>query len=290
MKTSGVLVPLIALVLAACGGSEGRVFNAADLPDPGPIHVHALGVDPADGAMLIATHTGLWRLAPNEASAVRVADRYQDTMGFTVAGPGHYFGSGHPDLREARELDLPPHLGFLESRDGGKTWESRALLGEADFHVLRFAGQLVYGYDSSNDRLLMSADRGATWEERVRPGGLAELLLDLVVDPSDTEQVVAASEQGLYASNDSGRSWHQLGRPSGLLAWPARELLYLVDLRGQVSVSGDVGRSWRGVGQVDGAPAALLATEPDELFVALHDGTIMHSGDGGNVWAVRFRP
>jgi hypothetical protein len=30
--------------------------------DPGPVHVHGLGVNPADGALFIATHTGLYRV------------------------------------------------------------------------------------------------------------------------------------------------------------------------------------------------------------------------------------
>jgi hypothetical protein len=52
-------------------------------------------------------------------------------MGFTVLGSGRFLGSGHPDLREAREKGLPPLLGLIESQDGGRSWVPISLLGEA---------------------------------------------------------------------------------------------------------------------------------------------------------------
>jgi hypothetical protein len=129
------------------------------------VHVHGLGVNPADNALFIATHTGLYRVDEGERKAERVADRFQDTMGFTIVGPNRFLGSGHPDVQEAQQRNLPPRLGLIESTDEGRSWESISLVGEADFHVLRFAGERVYGYDASNDRLLVSGDRGRSWEE-----------------------------------------------------------------------------------------------------------------------------
>ena len=103
----------------------------------GPVHVHGLGINPADGALFIATHTGLWRSGLGESKSVRVGDNNQDTMGFTVIGRDRFLGSGHPDFR----TDLPPLLGLIESNDGGRSWEPISLLGQADFHVLRSAGE-----------------------------------------------------------------------------------------------------------------------------------------------------
>jgi hypothetical protein len=148
----------------------GKTFSGVPAADPGPVHVHGLGVNPADGALFIATHTGLYRVDEAEQKAMRVGKRFQDTMGFTIVGPNRFLGSGHPDLNEAREKNLPSLLGLIESTDSGESWEPISLLGEADFHVLRFAGERVYGYDSSNDRLLVSGDRGRSWEELEKPG------------------------------------------------------------------------------------------------------------------------
>ena len=262
--------------------SSDGTFSGVPAVDPGPVHVHGLGINPADGALYVATHTGLYRIEQGEQKSERVADRYQDTMGFTVVGPNRFLGSGHPDLRD----DLPPLLGLIESTDSGESWQPISLLGEADFHVLRFAGERVYGYDASNDRLLVSADRGRTWNELERPGPM----LDLAVDPSDERRIVATTEQGLSESGDGGQSWSRVGEAVGLLAWPVRERLSLVAGGGQVFASRNGGRRLEHRGEIGGQPAALLAQAPNELYAALHDGTIKRSIDGGTSWAVRSTP
>lgn len=283
---AGVLVA-VALLWSSSTDSGERTFTGVPAADPGPIHVHGLGIDPSDGALFIATHTGLFRVGADERQAVRVEDRFQDTMGFSIVGPNRFLGSGHPD---AREQALPPLLGLIESTDAGQTWQSISLSGEADFHVLRSAGARVYGYDASNDRLLASADRGRRWTELDKPGPI----VDLAPDPSDRRRLVAtaagALDQGMYESRDAGKSWERLNSAIGLLAWPASNRLYLVDDRGRVLTSTDGGRTLRERGEIGGQPAALLGQEADELYVALHDGTIKRSSDGGASWTVRSRP
>ncbi|MFN2470983.1 MAG: F510_1955 family glycosylhydrolase [Gaiellaceae bacterium] len=273
------------LLLWQSGDGDGT-FAGVPAADPGPVHVHGLGVNPADGSLFIATHTGMYRVEEGERTAEWVGERYQDTMGFTIVGPNRFLGSGHPDLNEAREKNLPSLLGLVESTDSGESWEPISLLGEADFHVLRFAGERVYGYDASNDRLLVSADRGRTWTELERPGPL----IDLAVDPHDSRRIVATTEEGLFESRDGGGSWSRVGEAVGLLAWPTRERLYLVAGGGQVFTSNDRGRRLRHLGEIGGQPAALLAQAADELYVALHDGTIKRSTDGGANWVVRSTP
>jgi hypothetical protein len=284
LVVGGLVVGVAAFTLAR--NNDGGGSAADDVAEAGPVHVHGLGINPADGSLLIATHTGAYRVAPNEREAERIGDSRQDTMGFTVAGPNYFLGSGHPDASEAAEKDLPPHLGLIESRDAGRTWRTVSLLGEADFHVLRFAGQRVYGYDASNDRLLVSGDRGRTWRQINRPAPV----LDLAVDPMDSKHTVAAGEGGLYESIDEGRSWKRLAPRIGRLAWPSAERLYLVDGDGEVHRSADRGKRWTSVGNIGGEPAALLAQAEEELYVALHDGTIKQSRNGGRTWAVRSTP
>ena len=249
------------------------------------MHVHGLGVNPADGALFIATHTGLYRTPEGRTTPERVGDSYQDTMGFTVAGPDYFLGSGHPDVK-ALQAGTPPLLGLIESRDGGGSWKPISLLGEADFHVLRFLGDRVYAYDASNRRLLVSDDGGKSWRERKPPGEL----LDLAADPVRPGHLLAATARELFESADDGRSWIRTGLAPGLLAWPAEHTLYLVDAAGAAYVSADAGRSWTPRGRIGGEPAALDAAGERELYVALHDGTVKVSKDGGTAWAVRSTP
>jgi Sortilin, neurotensin receptor 3, len=284
----GVVGLVAAGVLLWRSGGDDGMFSGVPAADPGPVHVHGLGVNPADDALFIATHTGLFRVAKGERRAERVGDRYQDTMGFTIVGPDRFLGSGHPEINEAREQNLPSLLGLIESTDEGESWQPISLSGEADFHVLRFAGERVYGYDASNDRLLVSADRGRTWNELEKPGPL----VDLAVDPDSERRIVVASagglEEGLFESRDGGESWERVGDAVGLLAWPGQ--LYLIAGGGQVFASREGGRRLEHQGEIGGQPAALVAEGPRELYVALHDGTIKRSTDGGATWAVRSTP
>ena len=278
------LLALIAVLAAGCGGAHDAVeSSASDLPaaDPGPVHVHGLGVDARDGSLDLAAHTGLYVIRNGERVARRVGDSHQDTMGFAVAADGRFVGSGHPDPRS----DLPPHLGLIESTDGGRTWRSISLLGEADFHVLRLAGRTLYGFDASHGRLLASEDGGRTWDERSPP----EPLVDLVPHPRQPQHLVAAGS-ALHRSRDGGRSWEPLGGEPGLLAWPTPDRLLHVSGGGRVRASSDGGKRWRRLGAVGGTPAAFLAVDADELYVALHDGTVVVSANGGRSWSVRSRP
>lgn len=284
---------LAALALLA-GCSDDQAPPAAERPvadnpvvaDPGPVHVHGLGVNPGDGALFLATHTGLFRLPEGEnEKAERVAGRYQDTMAFTIVGPDRFLGSGHPDGRE----DLPPYLGLIESRNAGASWRPLSLLGEVDFHLLETAGKTVYGFGSNFERreptFLASDDRGRTWAQRAAP----EPLLALAIDPLDSRRIVASGDS-VNVSGDGGRTWRTVGAKPGLLAWPSPKRLYSVDERGVVAVSATGGRSWQATGSLGGAPAAFESAGRQRLLAALHDGTVKQSRDGGVTWRVRFRP
>jgi hypothetical protein len=247
--------------------------------------VHGLGINEADGALFVATHTGLFRAAPGERRATRVADRFQDTMGFTVVGPNRFLGSGHPDGRDR----LPPFLGLIRTTDAGRTWKPVSLLGERDFHALEASGDRIYGYGSDYESreadLLVSDDEGRTWEQRAVP----EPLFSLAIDPQDPDRVLAAGEEGLYRSTDAARGWRPVADQVGFLAWPQPDAAYLVSLDGSVSRTTDAGFTWQPVGDVGGQPAAF-ENAGDDLYVALHDGTVKRSSDGGQSWTVRSRP
>ena len=141
----------------------------------------------------------------------RVADGWQDTMAFTVVGPGHFIASGHPDLRE----DLPPQLGLIESTDAAETWRSLPLQWRADFHALDVSSDLIYGYDSANGALLKTLD-GRGWQVIDR-GPLA----DIAADPSDSSRLLATTLQGQLLAYDvpPGTSRRVEGAPP----------LYLID-------------------------------------------------------------
>ena len=277
-------VLLIAVAMTACGGDAPSTFRPPEegAPQDGPEHIHGLGVNPADKSLMIATHSGLFRVAPESDTAARVGDRRQDTMGFTIVGPDRFLGSGHPDLRD----DLPPLLGLIRSDDAGRSWKPVSLLGEADFHVLRSAGMRVYGVNSADGELLVSDNGGRRWAKRTP----VTALLDVAAAPDDPDHVVASGDGGLLVSRNAGESWRALGqRRAGLLTWIRPDALYLADGRGRVHRSADGGESWRKFGDTGGQPAAF-ASSGSELYVALHTNEVKLSSDGGRTWRVRLAP
>lgn len=243
-------------------------------------HIHGLGVNPADGSLYIATHGGLFRAAKGSNQAPRVGSSDRDLMGFSVVGRDRFVASGHP----GSEPGLPPNIGLTESRDGGKTWEPVSLTGEADFHVLRASGSRVYGYDGVNDRLMVSTSTGREWTQRQVPSPV----LDLAIDPSDGDRVIATTESGLMQSRDAARSWQKLSDQVALLAWPARDRLVMLDGAGRVSVSADGGRTAKVRGGVRGQAVGLMA-DRDAVYVALSDGSVLESTDDGASFTVRAK-
>ncbi len=282
-RRPALLAVTAALVVAAVVG--GIVVIGNDETDPatasgapfGMAHVHGLGIDPQDGALLAGTHYGAFRVA-GDGSVAQVGPT-QDFMGFTVAGADRYLASGHPGADQA---DAPPNLGLIESVDGGESWSSLSLLGEADFHTLEARHDRVYGH--AGGRLMVSQDN-TTWDERA-----SIALADLAISPDDPDTVLATTEQGLSVSTDGGETFSSV--PAApvmvLVTWTEEGAIVGVDPQGAVHVSGDGGTSWERRGTAAGQPAALAAAA-EAVYVATADGRIVESADGGRTFDVRYQ-
>lgn len=171
---------------------------------------------------------------PAAEGEVQQVGPQQDFMGYTVVGPDHYLASGHPGAGQ----DQPGNLGLIESTDGGTTWQSASLSGEADFHALEARHGRVYGY--SGGQLMVSPDT-KTWDVR---GSLP--LADFAVSPDDPDTLLATTEQGLAVSTDGGGTWQERGsaggQPAALTA--DGEDVYVATRDGRIVESGDGGRSF----------------------------------------------
>lgn len=268
------------VVLAACGQGADTAAPAektAQRGGPGLSHVHGLGINPADGDLYVASHNGVFRL-PAGGEPEQVAGRDQDTMGFTIVGPDHFLGSGHPG---PEETDRPAHLGLIESTDAAQTWRSLSLAGEADFHALEAAHGKVYGYDSQTRRLMVSEDK-ASWDNRARL-----TLADFAVSPEGPDVLLATTRQGPVRSPDGGRSFTPIpGTPLlALLDWPARDRLVGIAPDGTLHTSTDGGTTWTRQGRVPGQPAAISTHGENDVYVATDTG-IYRSTDNGDTFSI----
>lgn len=263
------------LLLGACGGAAetaaatpaaaGQGEGARGLPST---HVHDVGRDTGDGALLLATHDGLYRYT--SAGAVRVGPQI-DLMGFTVVGPNHYYASGHPNA----VMDLPQPLGLVESRDGGRTWTVLSRGGESDFHALTKAGDTVVAFDGQ----LRRTTNGQQWVT----GAIPAVPRVLASSPAG-KQVLATTETGLLSSNDSGATWAAVsGAPLlHLVAWADEQTAVGVTPDGTVALSHDGARTWRTKGRISSAPQALSAnvSAAGLEMVVVTDRDVLSSRDG----------
>lgn len=234
-------------------------------------HLHGIGVDPGDGRVLLGTHAGL--MAVGAEGVERVGDATTDLMGFAVAGPQHYYASGHPGPGE----DLPNPVGLIETTDGGLTWTSLSLAGRSDFHALTAGAGRVYGYDG----MLRSSSDGVDWQD----GALDVAPASLAVHPDQPGTVVATTQDGPVRSQDGGATFAALaGAPLlVLVAWASPDALWGVTPDGEVLVSADSGDGWEPRGQVGGPPEAFSAAADGTVLVATA-AHVLRSEDGGRTF------
>ncbi|HEX8102084.1 MAG TPA: hypothetical protein VF533_05710 [Solirubrobacteraceae bacterium] len=294
------LVALLALGLAGCGtagagGAAGggkrsdRLVNFKQKPP----YVNALDIDPADGQFLLTTNRGFFRIDPKSKKVTQVkgtisAQGKTTTVGtfleLVVSGPKTYIGSGHPDQKGT----LPSFLGFIRTDDAGKTWQILSRLGDADLHKIIPAGDKLYAFDAVLGAMLISSDGGRTFTERFTPRGL---VIDFVLDPDDPTYMLAATEDQLYRSEDEARKWRPLASGQGIrLTWPEHDMVLRADKDGTIQRSTDRGQTFKTIARVDGEPYKFKTIDAQHHYLALSDGTILETRDGGVKWTTAFKP
>ncbi|MFD4586030.1 F510_1955 family glycosylhydrolase [Streptomyces sp. NPDC058423] len=281
---ASAVVLALGLTLTACfSGGNPEAGNGSDIAAAEPSaslhgHVHGLGIDPADNQLYVATHEGVFTLG-KAGAAQRVGTSTDDFMGFTVAKARTFLASGHP----APGTGGPANRGLIESTDSGRTWKTRSLAGEVDFHALDYAHGSIYGYDSTNALLRVSKD-GADWDDRA---GLQAL--DIAVSPDDPDTVLATTVDGVAQSTDGGKTFTPGKQPTmAFLSWPRSGALYGIDDAGRLNRSSDDGATWQQAGTVPGGQAQALTAVDDRHILAATQSGVYESRDGGRMFTKRF--
>ncbi|NKY38026.1 exo-alpha-sialidase [Cellulomonas septica] len=252
--------------------SDGHAHSHDDVSSGSPLpgeHVHGVAIDPGDGRVYLATHEGLFL---RDGSGWTSVGPVIDLMGFTAAGPGHFYASGHPGAG----VDLPNPVGLIESTDAGETWQPLSRQGVSDFHAMTASQEGVVAFDGSR---LESTGDGTTW----RPLPVPVPPFAMGVSP-DGATLVVTSESGPVRSTDGGAQWEKIADVPLLqvVAWADDDTVVGVTPDGVVAVSEDRGATWEQKAEVEGPPQALAAVRASDgslRVVVITQGGALESRD-----------
>jgi photosystem II stability/assembly factor-like uncharacterized protein len=151
----------------------------------------------------------------------------------------------------SRDIFIVSGDSLVRSQDRGKTWVP---LHNAD-QLTDIAAAAAEGtlYAIFDRRTLKSTDHGATW---VDLGLFPSKYARLGIDPRQADRVIAATNDGVYVSNDGARTWRS--------AWSKKSITYGRDFSASVVFDTD---------------------HPERIYATLGaDVGLLVSGDGGATW------
>ena len=272
---------IIGILLVTAGGGRTSV----SFPD-----IHGMSFT-GDGEQLrVATHTGI--VAYQDGRWSKPDLPLNDYMGYSGTEDG-FFSSGHPGV--GSELINP--IGLVRSQDHGANLTTINFLGETDFHVMgaSYYGEAVYVLNPSPNSLLStglhySLDGGETWEDS-GARGLATAPLQIAVHPSEVGIVAAATQGGVFLSNDFGGAFTRIGQAGVVTS-------VTFDPDGERLMFGfdSLFSHTLGDGRITALPASpqidtdqvilYIAINPvsDEMAIATSDRDVFYSPNGGQSW------
>ncbi len=193
----------------------------------------------------------------------------------------------------AHAHDASAYGGLFRSRNFGGTWLNAdvGLFLNAALTVAvdpRDPNHLLMGTDIG---LLASSNGGRSWSQEA--SGLISGAVFAIAFSRDGKSVVSTAPNGVFRFGDG--QWSRAAIPDG--AAPARELvfgsapdrIYLLGDR-RLFISMDSGRNFHRLGSVEAVTIAALAValmQPTEVLLAVIDGRLAASADGGKEWQQR---
>ncbi|MDO8690482.1 MAG: hypothetical protein Q7R39_10825, partial [Dehalococcoidia bacterium] len=259
----------------------------------------SLAIDPLNTATVYAgTNRGVFRSDDGAATWVSASsglamDPFGNTYVYSLVT------TSNPSMIYAGTL-----LGIFKSQDRGRTWQEKdtgfrvgTLPSVEAMAVDPTDADVVYAgaaYQGLSPTVFKTEDGGDSWAPLTV--GLSQgLVSSIAIDPQDHLKVyVATRGQGLFATQDAGRTWRQVGQGvvessiSAVAAASGSSMVYAAGLRHAFYRSGDAGTTWEiAEGNIGSRAPTWLAIEPaspSNIWLASVGG-LYFSSDGGSNWA-----
>lgn len=294
---------------------------------PEIIHVHCVTAHPTDPSVIFAgTHDGPFRSTDRGEHWERMDFAPRDLQVWSICV--------HPTDPNIVFAGTSP-VGIYKSEDGGEHWQpvpgtqlgDRLDVGKFVNRVMRITvdpslPDEIYAAMEVNGAM-RSLDRGRSWEDctdtlialgekpeyhsKVLTDDLREGMLDahaICATSARPHAPIIAIRMGLFAGDDCGEHWRDLGvgRFSPLtyardirVAPQDPKVLYacLSDsshgVTGSLCKSEDAGETWRRIDHsvTPETPAMAVALDPDDadrVFFTTRSGQVFGTGDGGTTW------
>lgn len=280
------LLVALAVTILVSGCGSGDTLTVASAGDLG--HIHDLVLD-AEGDLLVASHTGLYRIDGTDR-AVLVGDEQHDLMAM-AAEADTLIASGHPNLlmERYRVEGRPPFLGLVRSNDSGENWEIVDLLGDADFHALAPTPIGLFAAETTG-RIWFLDETSGQWSQ------LGEIeARDLAVNPADpTQQLAPDYGAGVWASNDGAMTWTRLDTTPPLIEieWESAQGIVGITTDGGIWVTDELDGPWTETAALDSGDdvETFYIDHNGNWWVTVHGGAIFHSTDAGVTWDQAYDP
>lgn len=246
-------------VVPSSGGGAGRL-NCVTLSTK---NKDLIWVGAAGGGAWKTTDGGKnWKPMTDNFASLAINDIALDPNNDNIvyAGTGDDWGSGIAES-SARELyRVSFSIGIMKSTDGGVTW----------------------------------ASTGLVWQTNQM-----ESVAKLLVDPSNSNVVIAATSDGIYKTNDAGKTWQKKNstRCRDLEIHPINRKIWYAGTNNAFMRSTDGGETWTNVtvsGLSNCRRTAITAStlEPSTLYLigSRNDGSfagLFRSTDAGVTWVSR---
>ncbi len=199
-----------------------------------------------------------------------------------------------------------PAGGLWKTSDNGKTWtcltDNNGVLGVSDILIPSdySSSKTIYiatgdkdHWDNCSIGVLKSTDGGNTWNATGLSFNLSdyEMVNRLLLDPSDNNTIIAATNAGVYKTTNGGANWTQISTENFIdMEYKPGDFntLYGGDKYGYIYVSSDGGQNWTKSNDLGSrVELAVTPANPKVVYalVANSDGGLVgiyKSTDSGN--------